>query len=322
MKATRALPVLLGLAWALSGCASPQDADELGTEEGEAVGTTYGFLTDFNNSAYQDAWPGIEAKLGQELADVCGDTFCEGDFSNLTPLSVSCSVTSVNGTVHDCAWTFAGSLEAVDPNTSTIGVDAPTFQCHFTPKYTTAGTFVTFLTNATDALTATLPHTTGSIYDSLVDCFQHPIGATPVTIVDSPHPTYVDDSDYYTSATWQTKLASAKAALVSGFNNVCGDTFCESDYGDMQSLAFVCSVTKSTGNVKGCDWILGGSFSQVAANGAITPTSQTWTCPVTVHGTLSQLITTLTDTEATDPIDRPLPGTTSSAYDAISGCVP
>ncbi len=116
--------------------------------------------------------------------------------------------------------------------------------------------------------------------------------------------------------------AKAKTALVTGFNDVCGDTFCESDYSDMQSLAFVCSITKSTGNVKACDWIFGGSFSQIATNGAVTPTSQTWTCPVPVHGTLSQLITTLTASGSTDPIDRALPGTTASAYDAIGGCLP
>ncbi len=319
---TRLSPVLLGLAWAASGCAVPvQGSDDVGADR-EATTTQYVSLVDFDDSAYQFAWSDIGVQLDQEFGALCGDTFCEGDFSNLTPLSVSCSVTSVNGTVHDCAWTFAGSIEAVDPDTSVISVDAPTFQCHFHPKYTTAGAFVTLLSGSSDAIHDTLPHTSGSIYDALVDCFQNPIGATPITFVDDPHPTYVEASDYYTSPTWQAKWANAKAALDLGFNDVCGDTFCEGDYADLQSLAFVCSITKSTGNVKGCDWIFGGSFSQVATNGALDATSHTWTCPVTVHGTLSQLITTLTDSEPTAPIDRPLPGTTSSAYDAIGGCLP
>jgi hypothetical protein len=322
MKTTWLLFGLVGLAWTASGCAvQAQEGDDVGSQS-EGTTTQYVNLVDFNDSEYQFVWPDIEAKLTQEFNDVCGDTFCEGDFSNLTPLRLSCSVTSINGTVHDCVWTFAGSLESVNPHTAAITVDAPTFQCHFHPKYTTTPNFVALLQNSTDAIHETLPHTTGSIYDELVDCFQHPIGATPITFDTTPPLTYVEASDYYTSPTWQAKWANSKAALLTGFNNVCGDTFCESDYSDMQSMAFVCAITKSTGNVKDCAWVLSGSYYDVATNGADVATSTSWNCPVHVQGTLSQLITTLTASGTTAPIDRLLPGTTASAYDALAGCLP
>jgi hypothetical protein len=319
---TRLLLVLVGMAWTAPGClAQAPDTDPADSQTESVTGTQYLSLVDFDGAAYQDAWYGIDATLNQEFSDLCGDTFCEGDFANLTPLTVSCSVSSEIGTVHDCAWTFAGSAEAVDPATAAIAVDAPTFQCHFHPKTTTPH-LVSLLSGSSDAIHETLPGTTGSIYDALAGCFQDPIGGAPITVGTQSPPTYVEASDYYTSPTYQAKWAAAKAALTLGFNDVCGDTFCGSDYGDLQSLAFVCSVTRSTGNVKSCAWVFGGSYSVVATSGALVETSSTFNCPVTVHGTLSQLITTLTESDPTDPIQRPLPGTTASAYDAIGGCLP
>jgi hypothetical protein len=41
-----------------------------------------------------------------------------------------------------------------------------------------------------------------------------------------------------------------------------------------------------------------------------------------MHGTLSQLISVWTAAGTDDPIQRPLPGVTTSAYDALGGCLP
>ena len=67
---------------------------------------------------------------------------------------------------------------------------------------------------------------------------------------------------------------ATQAALIHGFDNVCGDTFCGSDYGDLQALDLACSITKSTGNVKSCVWIFGGSFATVAPSGALAASPQ------------------------------------------------
>lgn len=108
--------------------------------------------------------------------------------------------------------------------------------------------------------------------------------------------------------------------LSANFDDVCGDTFCGSDYSDVQALDLGCSVTKSTGNVKACTWNFGGSFAQINKVGGLAVTSKTWSCPVAVHGTIGQMTTILTGTGTDNPIQRPLPGGTS-AYDSIAGCV-
>jgi hypothetical protein len=304
---------------ASAGCV----ASDPSAEQDQAAGVTqYLHIADFAGID-QGAWFDLRSKLNGAFADVCGDTFCEGDYANLTPLTFDCSVTSKLGTVHDCAWTFAGSLAAVDPTSSVISVDAPTFECHVHPK-TTAPKLLALLAAAADPLHQALPGTTASLYDALGDCFQHPIGHTPVTFTTSPSPTYVDATAYYTSAAGQARWQAAKAALKLGFDNICGDTFCGSDFGDLQSLDLVCSVTRSTGNVKDCAWSFAGSYSVTATNGALVETSKPFRCGLPVKGTLAQLIATVTATGTEDALHRVLPGQTAVAYDLLaqSGCLP
>jgi hypothetical protein len=299
-----------------AACATTDDGTN-GSDEQDTTATTYVDIQEFGNGA-EEAWYGIRDKLNGELDQVCGDTFCEGDFSNITPLSVFCSVTSKNATVHDCAWTFTASQHEIDPKLGTVVVNVVTYQCHFKPK-TSGPKLIAALQNADDALHAPLPGM-GSIYDTLGDCFEHPIGETPITV--QAGTTYVDAENYYLSPTniaaWNTGLSN----LHSGFDQVCGDTFCGSDYSDVQALDLGCAITKSTGNVKACTWNFGGSYGQIAANGNVAPVTKTWSCPVAVHGTISAMIGVLTST--TDPetnaIQRLLPGG-SSAYDSIAGCV-
>lgn len=301
------------LVFALAGCATVSD-DSLADEQ--TVGSTqYVDILDFTTE--QSAWLGIRSELRQEFDDVCGDSFCEGEYTNLTPLSFTCSVTSKIGKVKDCVWTFAASLAEVDPNNAAIAIDAPTFQCHIRPT-TTAKQLIALLTGRTDAIHVPLPGTT-SIYEAIGECFEHPIGQTPLAI-SGPGSTYVSADAYYTSTTYYLRWRSAKAALSASFDRVCGDTFCGGDYGDLRSLDFVCSVTKSTGNVKSCAWVFAGS--NMVPGASLDVTSNTFRCAVPVQGTLHQLITTLTKDDSTDAIHRPLPGTTTSAYDALLGCLP
>jgi len=300
-----------------SACVASPGADGSIAEESGA--TQYVNIMDFAKTD-QGAWYDLERKLAGELASVCGDTFCEGDFANLQPLTFSCSVTSKTGSVKDCAWTFAGSYAFTDPKTAAIRVDAPAFVCHVAPK-TTSVKLIALLQSSADAIHETLPGTTGSLYDALVDCFQHPIGGTPFTppSTSGTPGTYVDADQYYASAANQTRWRAGVAALTRAFDDICGDTFCGGDFGDLRALQLQCAITRSSGNVKSCAWIFGGSVTTIATTGAVTPTARTWTCPVAMHGTIAQLTTTLT---APDVIHHTLPGMTTSAYDAISSCLP
>lgn len=306
----------------LSACAVV-GGDEASDAEQDATATTYVNLMDFPK-VDQGQWYGIEHALNAGFDQVCGDTFCEGDWANLTPLTFGCMVTSKAGNVKDCVWTFGASDVTVDPRTAKIYANAPTFQCHVTAK-TTAVKLVAALAASNDPIRATLPGApaaTPTIYDQLGDCFAHPIGATPPTLATTGATSYVAASDHYTSAAGRAKWTATTTALKTAFDNICGDTFCGSDFGDLQALTFECGVTKSTGNVKGCSWTFVGSYDFVPATGPLQVTSKSWTCPIAVSGTtLPHLIDVLTAPGTEDAIHRVLPGGTTSAYDQIAGCV-
>ena len=303
----------------MRGAAGDREATA-STEEAEGT-TQYVDIVDFGID--QGAWYDATANLNSVFSGDCAGTFCSSTFANLTPLTFNCSVTSKLGEVHDCAWTFAGSRESVDPRTAVISTDAPTYQCHSHPKGT-AAKLLTFLSTSADPLHDALPGTTTSLSDGLGNCFEHPVGAaTPATTSTDASPEYVAASAYYTSAAGKASWQNAIAAAKNGFNDVCGDTFCGSDYGDLQSLELDCAITKSTGKVKSCAWTFAGSFSLPGTGGALDVTSKSFVCPVAMKGTLSELIGVLNGSGTDNPIQRPLPGETTSAYDAIANnCLP
>jgi hypothetical protein len=68
--------------------------------------------------------------LGAQFDAICGDTFCEGDYSNLTSLGIECSVAVATEKVGDCVWTFAGSATTVDEDTGALSISKDVFACH------------------------------------------------------------------------------------------------------------------------------------------------------------------------------------------------
>jgi hypothetical protein len=306
----------------MTGCLA-QGGGVDGEETEQESTTTYVDILDFSKTD-QSQWYDLIHNLNHQFDQVCGDTFCEGDYSNIQPLTFSCSVSSIRGSVKDCAWTFSAAQVDVDPRTAAILVDAPTFQCHFKMK-TTATKLIGILAGA-DPLHAALPGApaeTPSIYDQLGDCFEHPIGQTPGTFAETGTLSYVSARDYYTSSAGIDRWYAARAALKDGFDRVCGDTFCSGDFGDLQDMNFTCAITKSTGNVKSCMWTFGGSWHLVAAEGGAQQiTAKTFACPVLMKGTLSKLLDVLLAPGTDQPINRPLPGMTTTAYEALLGCLP
>ncbi|HEU4665334.1 MAG TPA: hypothetical protein VFS55_14995, partial [Dokdonella sp.] len=86
----------------------------------------YGYFT---TDAQFEAWYSLRARLASAFDDVCGDTFCEGDFSNITPLRFQCSVQHGSGRIGGCVWSFAASNEDIDPATGGMEVQQPSWQC-------------------------------------------------------------------------------------------------------------------------------------------------------------------------------------------------
>ncbi|QSQ20801.1 hypothetical protein JY651_37075 [Pyxidicoccus parkwayensis] len=128
---------------------------------------TSSYLT---SEADLNAWYQLRANLNQNFDDVCGDTFCEGDYSNIQSLRFRCSVDNRTGVIGECVWVFAASNEEVDPATGAISVDAQSFTCRvpLAPR-TTIQSLLAALAGP-NPLRATLPRSTLSIYDGLADC--------------------------------------------------------------------------------------------------------------------------------------------------------
>ncbi len=275
------------------GCASETTPDA-GSESDDSTATQYIGIRDFNNSQFDSTWIDVQNQLAGEFADVCGDSFCEGDFSNLTPLSMNCAVSTIRGEVHDCVWAFAGSLDAVDEDTSVIHVDAPTFPVPLRPEDDREQVHRRGSGNGQRAADDDAGHD-GHDLRHARRLLPAPHRREPDHLRRRAAPEVRGPARLlHDLRANQTKWQNGQAALKLGFDNICGDTYCDGDFGDIQSMDFNCSVTKSTGKVKSCVWNFAGSYSTVGSKGTADDTSKAWSCPVTMNGTISQLITTLT----------------------------
>ncbi|MET0331967.1 MAG: hypothetical protein ABW154_11130 [Dyella sp.] len=136
-----------------------------------ATGHSYVDIDGYISSdADVNAWYGAVYQLNRNFDDICGDTFCEGDYSNIQALRFACAVDSGNGEVSQCVWGFAASEESVDPQTGRVLVNLPGWRC-VAPlaPHTTVSQLLTALAGA-EPLYAALPGTTRSLYDGLIDC--------------------------------------------------------------------------------------------------------------------------------------------------------
>lgn len=72
----------------------------------------------------------VRGNLEAAFDYICGDTFCEGDYSNLRPLALDCSVERGSEVLQSCLWTFAGSYAFVDAQSGAfIERSSRTFEC-------------------------------------------------------------------------------------------------------------------------------------------------------------------------------------------------
>ncbi|UPG94161.1 hypothetical protein [Luteibacter aegosomatissinici] len=127
--------------------------------------------TDWPTSeAGMDRFFEAEARLNAAFDKVCGDTFCEGEFSNLRPMQLRCSVDTGKNAFKQCLWTFAGSRAKVNAKTGAVQVTAKTFKCKLLLARDTSVDAFYELAKGEDPLHAKLPMTNVSIYDGLPGC--------------------------------------------------------------------------------------------------------------------------------------------------------
>lgn len=130
------------------------------------------YLIDSGNDAAFTSWLNLRDTLRSNFDDVCGDTFCEGDYSNLVPVRLRCSVETATGKMKSCKYVFAGSYEDVNASTGSIKVTAKTFSCAVAVSGLPLSDFMSTLQaeGTTPALQRPLTSGGKSIYDNLVGC--------------------------------------------------------------------------------------------------------------------------------------------------------
>lgn len=154
----------------LLGCSGERER-EASASAGDVRAGDYVEVESFLRDDRFDAWFDVVRRLAREFDEVCGDTFCEGEYTNLAHLSFRCSVSRRTGALGTCVWTFAGSVEDATASTGNVRAKVASFKCKMPiAPGTSAADFTAALGGAKRAIEAKLPRSERSLFDGLVDC--------------------------------------------------------------------------------------------------------------------------------------------------------
>ena len=130
-----------------------------------------------NPKDLHNRWNKIKDSLVDGFNNICGDTFCEGDYSNLTSIEFTCSVETANQQIKQCVWLFAGNYPfEVNPNTGAVTTGSKLMkECkiNIPMKVSDAIDYLEKANNGKTRETAfevALPNGVESIYDQLTEC--------------------------------------------------------------------------------------------------------------------------------------------------------
>lgn len=123
-----------------------------------------------DTDAEYEAWLHLRRQLVENFDDICGDTFCEGEYSNIYSLRYLCSVHRTSGRIGTCGWSFAASDESIMATTGRI-VSQPAAWFCVSPlvRGTTIEALLVAL-QGDEPLYAALPMSERTLYDGLIDC--------------------------------------------------------------------------------------------------------------------------------------------------------
>ena len=295
------------------GCGSAGDS-QLGDSSEDVTKTVYANIYEIAQDADLEDWLNARTTLKHDFYQICGDTMCDGDFRNWNTVTLDCSASKNTKKMSQCLWTFAGSQEFVNGYSAKVTSDIPVIQCTIPVK----GTISNFLSSLKAAapnpmIQSVVPGGTKTYYDYVAECFENVPEHIPTpTKTQTYHQASLviggDDPDLWFPGV---------DAIDNGFDQICGDTFCEGDYADIDALGFECAVS-TAGNVKNCALSLAGAYTEVGSYGVITAHTKTWSCPIPATGKKAVLQTFMA---GSDPYNAPLPGQTTTIHDALVNCL-
>ncbi|MCU1216558.1 hypothetical protein JAK24_09280 [Stenotrophomonas maltophilia] len=136
-------------------------------------------------------------------------------------------------------------------------------------------------------------------------------------------PAYVDARLYPNQAEGWQRFLAIERVLVRGFDDICGDTFCEGEYYNLQAMRLRCSVNQDTGLLAGCIWTFAGSNTSVRRDGHIEVDVRSFACPLPLAAdtSLAAFLHTLEAAPAHDAINVALPGTSATVYEGLRECI-
>lgn len=117
-----------------------------------------------------EAFVDLEQRLERDFDNICGDTFCGGEFSDYQPLRFRCSVHRVTRVVRSCIWTFGASEISVDPRSGYLRSDSRVWRCTAPLKAGTGLDEMYRTLAVTSPLFEPLPNGAPPIYDGLIGC--------------------------------------------------------------------------------------------------------------------------------------------------------
>jgi hypothetical protein len=254
--------------------------------------------------------------LVDEFDEICPDTFCAGDYTNIYSIDFTCSVSSKQGRIRECLWTFAASDESLDPADGSIAATVPFYECRVRPT----GTVRNFLPQfGDDPLRSEIAGLGGSLYDAIGECFESPIGRTELPETgEGPYADVRDGLDDETYEAWFAMTSDLRQTFV----DVCGDAFCAGDIPDIEPLRFRCSENTETGRIGECAWVFGGAAVERTSKGWLEAERVPYVCRFPVDATPAELAAALApDAPGESPLYRPLPNAETSINDVLIDCL-
>jgi hypothetical protein len=145
---------------------------------------------------------------------------------------------------------------------------------------------------------------------------------TAADLVPDRSPAYRDVEETFTDEADQNRWFELERGLQQDFDEICGDTFCEGDFTNLQSMSFRCSVSLRTGQLKSCLWLFAGSHETVTpSTGTVRPTARFFHCTVPLQGTPAAVMDALLAPGAAGPLWNAMPGGTRSIYEVLGDCL-
>jgi hypothetical protein len=292
--------------------------------EADSRSPAYVDISDYlAGSPDQERLFGLIQRLRRNFDEVCGDSFCEGEYTHLEPMALRCPVSVASGRIKECVYSIAANRESIHQRSGVIHAQQKFFHCPLAVTATPRQLLDALMDPAATAppLERRLPDGGHTINDALRACL-------PPWAADSEArraAAYSDMQDYVQRAGDEQRLQTLVTQLRQDFGEESFDSFCQGQYPNLDALDLRCSVSNHTGQIAECIYVLAGSYETVRPrDGAIHPDEKFVDCRLPVTSTPKQLLDALLDpaVSSANALHRPLPGTTQSISDTLVACCP